>query len=277
MLQPIEPNEHHCHYCNYQGSAQLPKLFFSRHIGSKLLAMSSLTYMSSVDTSGLPYDFSTSRNSDSLDIHAIEQELMVQQQIQSQYLSPIKDERRSSNSSCSPFNGSKLDGSLSHQAEDQPCLPVAQIIPQVCPPRPVNMVRSASHHSTKSGEQQGHSRHCACFMPDAVANAINMSRSSTQHSNISTNIQGRLTAPRLDFTGYTSSSSEQHPTTLATDMLYNTMPDTVNTAYSMYPLDLAELGDDHATRLTEADDISEPIRHASSKSEMFGQGPNCDE
>jgi hypothetical protein len=242
--------------------------------------MSSLAYMSNVGTSGLPYDFSTDQNSqnpDSVGIHAIEHELMVQQQIQSQCLSPIKDERCNSHSSGSPFNGSKLDGSLSHQADSQPCLPVAQITPQKCPPRPVIMARSASHHSTRSGQQQRNSQHCASLMHDAVTDAINMSRSSTQHSNVSTNFQGRPTAPRLDFTGHTSQTSEQHPTTLATDMLYNTLPDTVNTAYSTYSLDLARLGDDQATRLMEVDDMSEPICQASSKSEIFGQSPHCDE
>jgi hypothetical protein len=219
--------------------------------------MSNHAYIGSNDTSDLPYDFSTGRNLDLHDIHAIEHELMVQQRIQSQYFSPVQSQRRDSFSSRSLSNASNPDG---HQAEHQPCLPAAQTISQE---RPVNMARSASRQSTSSDQQQRHDQHRASFVHGVTLDTLNMSRSPTQHSNMSAGFTERPTALQLGFTGYTASSSEHiAPAMLTTDMQHNMMSDTVNTAYSAY-------SGTQAARLAEVNGIGESVCYASSKSRMF--------
>jgi hypothetical protein len=181
---------------------------------------------------------------------AIEHELLVQHQIlQSHLLSPSQHHRHDSLLSYSPSSDSKSGGPSPQQAEVQPSTVAAQTTPHGYTQRPVSMIRSASQYSTNSSQYQQPNQHRASFSQGSRPAAVNLSRTSTQHSARSAGYhdqqhstapqpcssQAQQNSPPIGFAN--SNLSHIALATSEMSLQYNQSPVTADSANSMYQFD----------------------------------------
>jgi hypothetical protein len=216
---------------------------------------------------------------------AIERELMVQSHIQAQQLlSPTQyyqHKRQDSFFSNSPSSGSMSSRPSPHQAEAQPCLSGTSSTQQAQMPQAANMMRSASQRSqwsTGSHQKGRYGQHRASIGFDPEFGAVNMSRSSTNHSRASLGHQLSQVAPQ-SYAAHTqhapsgfSSWTTGHtiPTTPAVDTncgLGSSMTNFADTTFGFGADDI------HEKRAVELDGVGEIFGQGNNTNEVFGQEP----
>jgi hypothetical protein len=241
--------------------------------------MANHTYFSITGNGKQAYGFSTGQNHNNT--YAIEHGYTVQQQMRTQLQSPTQQYRpqhhHSPFSYTPPINSKSGDPSL-HQAETQPCFSAAQMTSGSYAPRPVDMSPAISEYSRSNERQQCHGRHRLSYENDSYIGVVDMSRSSTHQSIISTDYQERQVAPQphttraqLEFTGCATSSLEDAAPTMSTmDMRCDSTLAMKNTATLLYEYNIS---DTRSQSTTEPGDLSRMLSYIGGEDKTFGPAP----
>lgn len=206
---------------------------------------------------------------------ALEHELLLQNHIQSQLLSPTHrtlHQRHDSFFPCSPSSASTSGAPSPNQAAVQPYLSDTRMAQRGQMSHPMGMGRSKSQQSLDSLQQTQYGQHRASLGGSEIG-ASTMSRTSTQQLSNPTAYQPWLTAPQpgsvrppAELTGYAPWDTEYAlPMSAAMIPHYETRPTTANMDDSSHTL--SPSGGGH---MAEIGSIGETFRRGGNSSGTFG-------